>query len=88
MVAADGSGQFKTCRRPSCRALGGRTDPVIIHVKPGIYRELVYIQREKRFFQLVGEDPANTVITYGLYASLSGPLTANRSARSARPTAP
>ena len=38
---------------------GSHTHPVVIHLKPGTYKELIYIQREKCFFRLVGEDPAN-----------------------------
>jgi pectin methylesterase-like acyl-CoA thioesterase len=36
---------------------GSRTNPVVIHIKPGTYKELIYVQREKRFFKLVGENP-------------------------------
>ncbi|MGA9450512.1 MAG: pectinesterase family protein, partial [Verrucomicrobiia bacterium] len=50
---------------------GSNTNPVIIHLKPGVYKELVYLQREKRFFKLVGENATNTVLTFGLYASLT-----------------
>jgi pectinesterase len=32
---------------------------------------LVYVQREKGFFKLAGEDPATTVITYNLSANLT-----------------
>jgi len=71
-VAADGSGEFKSLQAaimsiPS----GSRTNPVVIHVKPGTYHELIYVQREKCFFKLLGENPATTIITYGLYASLT-----------------
>ncbi len=72
VVAADGSGQFTNVQTAIMSVLAGsRTNPVVIHIKPGTYRELVYVQREKRFFKLVGEDPATTVITYGLYANLT-----------------
>jgi pectinesterase len=72
VVAADGSGQFTNVQTAIMSVLAGsRTNPVVIHIKPGTYKELVYVQREKRFFKLVGEDPATTVITYGLYANLT-----------------
>ncbi len=72
VVAADGSGQFTNVQAaimfvPS----GSRTNPVVIHIKPGTYKELIYVQREKRFFRLVGENPATTVISYDLYAGLT-----------------
>jgi len=50
---------------------GSPTNPVIIHVKPGTYKELIYIQREKCYFKLVGENPTNTTIVFGLYASMT-----------------
>ena len=71
-VAADGSGQFTNVQAAIMSVLsGGSTNPVIIHLKPGIYKELIYVQREKRFFKLMGEDPAKTVITYDLSAYLT-----------------
>jgi pectinesterase len=49
----------------------GRADhPVVIHIKPGTYKERIYIQREKRFFHLVGDDPATTKLMYDLYANM------------------
>jgi pectinesterase len=41
-------------------------------VKNGIYREFVYVPREKRFITLVGEDAEKTVLMYDLYAGLPG----------------
>jgi len=52
---------------------GSAANPVIIRIKPGVYKELIYIQREKRFFHLVGDDAARTVITFDLYAGMIGP---------------
>jgi pectinesterase len=45
----------------------------VIFVKAGTYHELLYVQREKHFVVLVGEDPLRTVITYGLKAGDIGP---------------
>ena len=44
----------------------------IIFIKAGTYRELIYVQREKHFVTLVGEDPARTVLTYNLNANMIG----------------
>src|SRR5947209_10105065 len=72
-VAADGSGQFRTIQEAIMAVpAGSRTNPVLIHIKPGHYKELVYVQREKRFFHLLGEDPEKTVLTYDLNANLPG----------------
>jgi pectinesterase len=44
----------------------------VIFVRAGTYHELLYVQREKRFVVLVGEDPVKTVITFGLKAGDTG----------------
>src|SRR5215468_8378183 len=73
-VAADGTGNFKTIQE-AINAVPQTTrfdDPAIIHVKPGVYKELIYIQHEKRFVHLVGEDASKTVLTYNLNANMIG----------------
>jgi len=72
-VASDGSAGFKTVQEAIMAVPAGRADnPVVIHLKPGVYKERIYIQREKRFFHLVGENSARTVLTYDLHARLKG----------------
>jgi len=62
IVAADGSGQFTNVQAAIMSVpSGSRTHPVVIHLKPGTYKELIYIQREKRFFKLVGTDEEKIV---------------------------
>jgi pectinesterase len=71
VVAADGSGQYTKVQEAIMAVPDGRAaNPVIIHVKPGTYKEPVYVQREKRFFHLVGDDAKSTVLTYDLNAKL------------------
>jgi pectinesterase len=73
-VAADGSAQYKTVQSAiAAAATGSASKPTIIRVKPGTYKELLYLQREKRFLHLIGESPSNTVFTYDLNANLTGP---------------
>src|SRR6267142_6764395 len=74
VVAADGSGQFKTVQE-AVNAVPQTTrpdNPAIILIKPGIYKELIYVQHEKRFVRLVGEDVEKTVLTYDLHANVIG----------------
>ena len=72
-VAADGSAKYRTVQEAVMAVPAGSADnPVIIRIKPGTYKELIYVQREKRFFRLVGEDAAKTVLTYDLNANLIG----------------
>src|SRR6266404_6151597 len=73
-VAQDGSGQFKSVQEAIMAVPSGNaSQSVVIHIKAVTYKELIYIQREKRFFHLVGEEATNTVLTYDLYANLPGP---------------
>jgi len=76
IVAADGSGQYKTVRAaidacPQITHDDGRRWTIL--VKPGTYRELIYIQREKRFVRLVGKDAAKTVISFDLFNDFPAP---------------
>jgi len=74
VVAQDGSGQFTNVQAAIMSVpMGMATNPVVIRIKPGVYREVIYIQREKRFFHLVGEDAEKTVLTYNLNANMIGP---------------
>ena len=54
------------------QGLPSESRPWIIHVKPGIYKELIYVQRERRFIHLEGEDAAKTIITNNLNANMIG----------------
>jgi pectinesterase len=74
VVAADGSGDYRTVQE-AINAVPQTTNANhrwVIFVKSGTYREVVYIQHEKRFVSLVGEDPLRTVISYNLNANIIG----------------
>ena len=71
-VVADGSAPFKSVQAAMMSVpSGSRENPVVIHIAPGTYKELIYLQREKRFFRLVGENPTNTVLSFNLYAGIT-----------------
>jgi pectinesterase len=73
VVATDGSAKYKTVQEAIMAVpAGSLANPVVIRIKPGRYREVIYVQREKRFFRLVGEDAARTIITFDLHANLTG----------------
>jgi PelA/Pel-15E family pectate lyase len=69
-VAVDGSGDFKTVQQAVDHVQGNK--PVVIHIKPGIYREQISVSAGKRFITLRGEDPRTTVLTYRLSAQQAG----------------
>jgi pectinesterase len=75
IVDARGSGTFRTVQAaidavPQSTSADRRW---VILVKPGVYRERIYVQREKRFVSLVGEDASTTTIAFDLKASDVGP---------------
>jgi pectinesterase len=71
-VAADGSAKFSSVQTAIMSVpMGTRENPVVIHIAPGVYKELIYIQREKRFFKLVGDSATNTVLSFNLNANLT-----------------
>jgi pectinesterase len=75
IVDANGSGTFRTVQAaidavPQTTSADHRW---VILVRPGVYHERLYVQREKRFVSLVGQDPMTTTIAFGLKASDVGP---------------
>lgn len=75
IVAVTGPGTHKTVQE-AINAVSQSTTAArrwLILVTAGTYRERLYVQREKRFVSLVGEDPLRTVITFDLKASDLGP---------------
>jgi pectinesterase len=70
-VAADGTGQFTKVQDAIMSIQDGTAaNPVFIRIKRGTYNEAIYVQREKRFFHLIGEDPKTTILTYHLHANM------------------
>lgn len=64
VVAADGSGDFRTVQAAVDFAEAHREKPVVIFIRKGRYEERVRIGREKRQVHLVGEDRNGTVIAF------------------------
>jgi pectinesterase len=74
IVASDGTGDYASIQAAIMAAPYRANKPHwIIKVKPGIYQERLYIQRERGNIRLVGEDPATTILTGKLHANLPGP---------------
>ncbi len=74
IVAASGGADYTTVQE-AINAVPQNTSANhrwVIFVRAGTYHELVYVQREKRFVTIVGEDPLDTVITHNLNATMTG----------------
>ena len=74
-VSPNGSNQFKTVQEAvnAVPQNTSPTNPCLIHIAPGAYKELLHVQREKRFVHLVGADAEKTLLTYNLNAKMPGP---------------
>jgi len=73
VVALDGSGDFKSIGAAIMAApYSSATNIWTIHVRPGTYKERVYVQRERGYQRLVGEDPKTTILTHEIHANMVG----------------
>lgn len=75
IVATDGTGDYTSLQEAISRApmRTGENDPRwIILVKRGVYRERVYVQRERGNIAVIGEDAETTIITNDLHANVPG----------------
>lgn len=74
IVSPEGKGgAYKTVQEAVFAAPAGAspTNPSVIRIAPGTYKGQLYIQREKRFLKLVGENPSNTILTFDLQANMT-----------------
>lgn len=73
VVAADGSGDYRTVQAAFDAVPMWNNKPVEIYVKQGIYREKLHLDSGKNFVRLVGESRFNTILTYDDHPGLKGP---------------
>lgn len=73
MVAADGSGNYKTVQEAVNAVRDLSQKQVVIHIKKGIYHEKLVIPSWKTHISLIGEDPASTIITNNDYSGKAYP---------------
>ena len=72
VVAADGSGDFKTVQQAVDSVPDNNHQPIVIRIKAGIYNEQIRVPAGKRNLTLRGEDPLKTILTYRLSAQEAG----------------
>jgi pectinesterase len=72
VVAADGSGDFKTIQMAVDHAPPSDSQRLIIEIHPGVYRERVSIPQDRPRVTLLGKDASSTVITYNMSAASAG----------------
>lgn len=72
VVAADGSGQFRTVQAAIDAVPNQADKPVIIQLKKGTYHEKIVVPTLKTHIMLRGDDAASTVITYSDHVGANG----------------
>src|ERR1035438_5339824 len=70
VVAADGSGQFKTVQEAVDSAPDGN---IRINIKPGEYRALIHVTSDGVELRGLGKTPQDTVLVYDNSAGTPGP---------------
>lgn len=73
LVAKDGSGNYTSVQAAVNAAPANRTTPWRIFIKKGKYVEAVLIPSNKPFLQLIGENMAETIISYDNYSGKANP---------------
>ncbi|XP_031252521.1 pectinesterase-like [Pistacia vera] len=63
VVAADGSGNYKTVSAAVAAAPEGGSKRYIIKIKAGVYRENVEVPKKKKNIMFIGDGRKNTIIT-------------------------
>jgi pectinesterase len=72
VVAADGSGQFRTVQAAIDAVPNQSAVPVVIQLKKGTYREKVVVPTLKTHLVLRGDEAATTIITYADHVGANG----------------
>jgi pectinesterase len=64
VVAADGSGNYKTVQAALDAVPKNNKQSLTIYIRNGIYKEKLHLDSSKNFVTLTGEDKFNTILTY------------------------
>jgi pectinesterase len=72
IVAADGSGQYKTVQEAVNAAPGKGGARFVIYIKPGTYKEKLVVPQDKGPLTFRGDNAATTVLTFDDYAGKVG----------------
>ena len=72
-VAQTGKADHRTIQAALNAVPAGNELPVVIHIKKGVYREVVTVDASKKNIYLKGEDAANTIIIFNNHAGTKLP---------------
>jgi PelA/Pel-15E family pectate lyase len=72
VVAADGSGDFRTVQAALDHVPENNNHAVVIRIKPGVYQEQIRVSAGRNRITFRGEDPFKTILTFKLSAQQAG----------------
>ncbi|HEX7846735.1 MAG TPA: pectinesterase family protein [Chitinophagaceae bacterium] len=64
IVAQDGSGHYKKLQEALNAIPLNNKNPIVIRIKPGVYKEKLFLDSTKNHVQLIGDDKLKTILTY------------------------
>jgi pectinesterase len=70
VVNADGTGDYTTVQAAVDAVPDGNSDPVIIFIEPGVYKERIAVPLHKAHIAFKGRDAEKTILTFDLYAGI------------------
>ncbi|UUZ90038.1 pectinesterase family protein [Paenibacillus sp. P25] len=73
VVARDGAGDYSSVQQAIDAVPANRTEPFVIFIKKGVYKEKVVVKPSQANITLIGEDQDGTVITFDDYAGIERP---------------
>lgn len=73
VVAADGSGDYRTVQAALDAIPLHNTKKIEVFVRNGVYREKLHLDPTRDRVQLTGEDPFNTILTYDDHPGMVNP---------------
>ncbi|MFA7485125.1 MAG: pectinesterase family protein [Phycisphaerae bacterium] len=72
-VSPDGKGDFMMVQAAVDAVAQDNNQPVIISIKPGIYKERIIVPKSKKFIHFQGQDANTVILTFDLNARMIGP---------------
>lgn len=69
VVAADGSGQFRSVQEAINAVPDFRKNSTVIFIRPGVYKEKIVLAESKANVLLIGENPESTILTFDDFAT-------------------
>jgi len=73
IVAADGSGKFRTVQAAVDSVPDRNHERAVIVIKPGVYKERITVSQRKPYITFRGEEAEKTVLTFDCSANKTGP---------------